>query len=272
MQRVEGKAALITGGRRGLGKAAAILLAKEGARIVITDRKSAPMPEGSYQHPIRARQLRKQGNGGGPGQPDCATPRHEIFKSEERPMMMNKTLAIAAMLLALAVPAAAQNQDAEQPEAPTMQEPGMMGCPMHGQPMRGGMMMGQGMMCPMMMHGKPRTEGYLAFLKVELKITAGQENAWKAYAATLRDIHQAMADRMGQMRRQGMGRRMMQEGERKSVPEALQARIGMMESMLANLKKLQAATAKLYGVLDDAQKATADELLGMPCGMAMEQR
>ncbi len=39
MGRVEGKVALVTGGRQGLGKASAILLAKEGARVVITDRK-----------------------------------------------------------------------------------------------------------------------------------------------------------------------------------------------------------------------------------------
>jgi len=43
MGRVEGKVALVTGGRQGLGKASAVLLAKEGARVVITDRK----PDGS---------------------------------------------------------------------------------------------------------------------------------------------------------------------------------------------------------------------------------
>ena len=39
MDRVKGKVALVTGGRRGLGKAIAILLAREGAQVVITDRK-----------------------------------------------------------------------------------------------------------------------------------------------------------------------------------------------------------------------------------------
>jgi NAD(P)-dependent dehydrogenase (short-subunit alcohol dehydrogenase family) len=39
MGRVKGKVAMVTGGRQGLGKASAILLAKEGAKVVITDRK-----------------------------------------------------------------------------------------------------------------------------------------------------------------------------------------------------------------------------------------
>lgn len=39
MKRVEGKVALITGGAGGLGSAAARMLAREGARVVVTDRK-----------------------------------------------------------------------------------------------------------------------------------------------------------------------------------------------------------------------------------------
>ncbi|MCP3135937.1 glucose 1-dehydrogenase [Pyxidicoccus xibeiensis] len=39
MKRVEGKVALVTGGVGGLGSAAAKLLAREGAKVVVTDRK-----------------------------------------------------------------------------------------------------------------------------------------------------------------------------------------------------------------------------------------
>lgn len=39
MGRVEGKVAMVTGARRGLGKASAVMLAREGAKVVITDRK-----------------------------------------------------------------------------------------------------------------------------------------------------------------------------------------------------------------------------------------
>lgn len=39
MGRVEGKIALVTGGRRGLGEASAVMLAREGAKVAISDRK-----------------------------------------------------------------------------------------------------------------------------------------------------------------------------------------------------------------------------------------
>jgi len=39
--RVEGKIALVTGGTQGLGEAAARMLAREGARVAITDIKIA---------------------------------------------------------------------------------------------------------------------------------------------------------------------------------------------------------------------------------------
>ena len=41
MDRVKGKIALITGGASGLGRATAIMLAREGARVAVTDRNAA---------------------------------------------------------------------------------------------------------------------------------------------------------------------------------------------------------------------------------------
>ncbi|RJG03194.1 SDR family oxidoreductase [Noviherbaspirillum sedimenti] len=56
MKRVEGKVALITGAASGLGKAEAILLAREGAKVIVTDvndeagRKLAQEIDGAFIH------------------------------------------------------------------------------------------------------------------------------------------------------------------------------------------------------------------------------
>jgi len=184
------------------------------------------------------------------------------MRREEHEMRL--ILIAAALITTLSIPVFAQTDNQNQ----TMQSQGMM--------MGHGMMNRQGMMnCPMMgMMGQPRTEGRIAFLKAELKITDTQEPAWVTYSDTLRNVHQAMAGHMqGMMGANNMGQGMMGQGmmmqgaQRKPAPEALNARIQMMEAMLANLKTLQSATSELYDTLDDDQKSTADELLGMPCGM-----
>lgn len=142
-------------------------------------------------------------------------------------------------------PGAGKSQGAQGDEAMPMM--GMMG---------GGMMGSSMMPCQMMSHGKPYTEGHIAFLKAELKITSQQEKTWTSFANAIRGIDKRKADMMAEM---GSGK--MEKGAHGSAPEALQMHVHMMESMLENLKAFQAATANLYGALSGEQKAVADELL-----------
>jgi hypothetical protein len=187
--------------------------------------------------------------------------------------VMRKTSLIALAFAAFSLAPAALAQNQEDPAGSMM-----------------GGRMGQGMMmnCPMsgMMGGAhDYVEGRIAFLKAELHITSAQEKAWSDYANELRSVRESAPARMGQMMGQtgqmgqmmqgdgmqgAMGRGMMMGGggDRQPAPDALKARIDAMEGRLANLKKLQAATAKLYSALSDEQKATADDLLGPRCGMA----
>ena len=200
---------------------------------------------------------------------------------------MKKILVLASFLLALSAPAYAQHDEHHPDKAPA-QSTGASQNPM------GSGMMGQGgMNCPMMGPGMmgssgPHTEGRLAYLKTELKITDTQEKAWKAYADSVRSIDQKRASMAGMMQGMGpgvMGQGMMngqgmmgdgkmmggggnmQQGSALPAPDAIQKRIEMMEQHVKTLKDLQTATKKLYRELDDTQKKTADELLGMPCCM-----
>jgi len=139
---------------------------------------------------------------------------------------------------------------------------GMMGHGMMGHGMMGHGMMGHGMMGMGMQAKSPRTEGRLAFLEAELKITAAQASAWSGFAESFRKADQATTARMD-----GHRETMMMRRERPPAPDALQAHVHMQQVRLDSLEAMQEATAKLYAELDETQKQTADELLTPPFGM-----
>ncbi len=192
---------------------------------------------------------------------------------------MKKTLLVAMIVAAaLAGPAAAQTDPHHPDQSVAQGTQSQKNSPMGQGMMSGQAMMAQGMMmnCPMMGmmgSGGPHTEGRLAFLKTELKITDAQEKAWKTYADTVRAIDKKRASGSGTkgaigggMMNQGMmGGGMMQPASTMSAPETLGKRAQILEDHLKNLRDLQAATKKLYRGLDETQKKTADELLAMPC-------
>ena len=172
----------------------------------------------------------------------------------------------AMWLAALVALGAAGGVMAEQPDpAPGgMMGPGMMGPGMMG--MESGdwgampMTMGRGAM-PMLGMGR-HVEGRLAFLKTELKITPDQEPLWEALAQTLRANARTMA---GMMPKGGT----MAQGERPSLPARLDRQEAFLTARLEALRATKEALLPLYAAFSDAQKRTADELVGGPMGMGM---
>jgi len=110
-----------------------------------------------------------------------------------------------------------------------------------------------------------RIDGRLAFLKTELKITESQQKQWEELASTIRtnaEVHNAMMrDRMEEMR----------SGKffEKPLPDRLAIQEAHLESRLQQVKDVRAALDKLYAVLDDNQKKTADEIVLPMMGLGM---
>lgn len=186
---------------------------------------------------------------------------------------------IASVSIAQAQPAAPKPTDAQRPPAataPPSAAGGMvMGKPGAAMPMMGGDM-GQSMqsMMPMMrqmmshhdmmrmdgpmgMMSPARIEGRIAFMKTELKITESQNQAWTGYAEILRSEAKAMAARREVM---------MGGAAASSAPDRADQRVKRMAEQLDAAKAAAGALRSLYGVLDDAQKKTADELFAPAMG------
>lgn len=114
-----------------------------------------------------------------------------------------------------------------------------------------------------------RMDGRLAFLKAELKITEAQTGAWDEFAATIRSARESHVATMRSMMEE------MRSGEafKKTLPERLALRQTHMEARLEEIKSMAASVDKLYEVLDETQKKTADEMampmMGMGGGMGM---
>lgn len=163
---------------------------------------------------------------------------------------------LASTALALAFGVIALSPGIAQTAGQSGSTAGMMGgdCPMMG-------MMGRGKMRHGMMGSRggmgAMASGRLAYLKAELKITDAQEEAWKGYA-------EAVKDRVSVM--QGMHQGMMTAMKSGSAVERMDARIQGMEAMVDAMKSVKPATEKLYAVLTDEQKKTADQLIGIGCG------
>lgn len=134
---------------------------------------------------------------------------------------------------------------------------GMM-CGMQMPMMQGGSMMQMPMMRQGRMIDMPSdyVEGRIAFIHAELRITDSQTAAWTEFANVLR----ANAKRSAEAR----------DAHRQQTAPTSAARLDEQErwltARLEGVRALKAAYGKLYAVLDDRQKKTADELMAMPMG------
>jgi LTXXQ motif family protein len=174
--------------------------------------------------------------------------------------MPYSSIALATAFLLVAAPVLAQPASKPQCQVITQNsadggpgwgmEPGSMG---YGRGPGSGM--GSGMMGRRM---AAFAAGQLAFLKTELKITAGQEPKWQAFAESVRDNANSMS---------GMWRMMRTGVDQGTVPDRLAQRQRFMTARVAAFAKTAVALSDLYAVLTPTQKKIVD---GMPLGpMAM---
>lgn len=93
-------------------------------------------------------------------------------------------------------------------------------------------------------------EGKLAFLKAELQITSAQENAWNAFADSMRKaVAMKPANAAGR------------EGGGATLPERMDDQTRLLQHRLAVMQAKKAAIDRLYTQLDSKQKSMADDLI-----------
>ena len=102
---------------------------------------------------------------------------------------------------------------------------------------------------------KAAVEGYLASLKVELKIAPNQENAWQAFAGKARAQADTMIARREKFKTQAQPKQAL------PAPERLAQQTERMKQRVASMETMTAAVRDLYSVLTPEQKAIADQQL-----------
>jgi hypothetical protein len=123
-----------------------------------------------------------------------------------------------------------------------MGQGGMMG--------RGGVM---GMMAQHMAQHAQHIEGWIAFLRTELKITDAQMPQWNAFADVLRTMARKMQEAMPSMMRQG--------DTPATLPQRLEQHEKMMAAMVEHLHSIRTALEPLYASFSAEQKKAADSLV-----------
>ncbi|MFH1044125.1 MAG: Spy/CpxP family protein refolding chaperone [Pseudomonadota bacterium] len=96
-------------------------------------------------------------------------------------------------------------------------------------------------------------ESRLAGLKSELKITAAQESAWKAYSDQAKQHAEAMQALMSSA----------QGSAQATAPERIELRNQVMKKRQEEMEKTTTAFKDLYAVLTPEQKTLADQRVGM---------
>lgn len=121
-------------------------------------------------------------------------------------------------------------------------------------------------MMQMMRHGSmldvpsDYIEGRIAFMHAELRITDSQMAAWTEFANVLRANAKRSAEAHGAKGQQAAT----------TTADRLDEQERRLAARLEGVRALKAAYGKLYAVLDDKQKKTADELMAMPMTMPMQ--